>query len=149
MPTEEKKGRPISIRLRRDFEELLKLEAGRSGVSKTRMLETLAEEALKMRRYPGIVFRGPEHRRRASVAGTGMDAWEVVMVSRGREIGEVLEEHPSLTRRSISLALSYYEEHPVEIDRVLEENSRPPEYWQKLYPGLGITIHEGGEPNSG
>lgn len=53
MPTGEKKGRPISIRLRRDFEELLKLEAGRSGVSKTRMLEALAEEALKMRRYPG------------------------------------------------------------------------------------------------
>jgi hypothetical protein len=75
-----KKGRPLSIRLGRDFEELLELEAKRAGIPKTRMLERLADEALRMRRFPGIVFRGPEHRRRASVAGTGMDVWEVVML---------------------------------------------------------------------
>lgn len=148
MPTGEKKGVPISIRLRRGFEELLEMEARRSGVSKTRMLADLAEEALKMRRYPGMVFRGPEHRRRASVAGTGMDVWEVVMVSRGREPEEVIESHPSLTPRAVSLALAYYEEHPEEIDRFLEENSRPPEYWQRLYPGLGITVPKAEEPDA-
>ena len=42
-----KKGRPLSIRLGQDFEELLELEAERAGISKTRMLETLAEEALR------------------------------------------------------------------------------------------------------
>jgi hypothetical protein len=43
----------------------LELEAERAGIPKTRMLERLAEEALRMRRFPGIVFRGPEHRWRA------------------------------------------------------------------------------------
>lgn len=149
MPAREKKGVPISVRLRRDFEELLKLEAGRSGVSKTRMLADLAEEALKMRRYPGIIFRGPEHRRRASVAGTGMDVWEVIMVSRGRGPEEVMESHPSLTPRAVSLALAYYEEYPEEIDHMIEESSRPPEYWQRLYPGLGINVHNAEEPDTG
>jgi uncharacterized protein (DUF433 family) len=139
-----KKGRPLSIRLEKDFEELLELEAGRAGIPKTRMLERLAEEALRMRRFPGLVFRGPEHRRRASVAGAGMDVWEVVMIhdAEGRET--LLEAHP-LTERQLDLALAYYREHPEEVDRTLQENDRPPEYWQKLYPGLNIEVHHAQE----
>jgi uncharacterized protein (DUF433 family) len=135
-----KKGRPLSIRLGRDFEELLELEAERAGIPKTRMLERLAEEALRMRRFPGIVFRGPEHRRRAAVAGTGMDVWEVLMLhgAEGRET--LLETHP-LTERQLDVALAYHLEYPEEIDRFLEENGRPPEHWQKLYPGLNIGVH--------
>jgi uncharacterized protein (DUF433 family) len=135
-----RKGRPLSIRLGRDFEELLELEAGRAGVPKARMLETLAEEALRMRRFPGIVFRGPEHRRRASVAGTGMDVWEILMLHEAEGRERLLETHP-VTERQLDAALAYYREYPEEIDRFLEENSRPPEYWQRLYPGLNIEVH--------
>jgi uncharacterized protein (DUF433 family) len=104
------------------------------------MLERLAEEALRMRRFPGIVFRGPEHRRRASVAGTGMDVWEILMLHgvEGRET--LLGAHP-VTERQLDVALAYYREHPGEIDLFLEENSRPPEYWQELYPGLNMEVH--------
>jgi uncharacterized protein (DUF433 family) len=135
-----KKGRPLSIRLGRDFEELLELEAGRAGISKTRMLERLAEEALRMRRFPGVVFRGPEHRRRASIAGTGMDVWEIVMLHEAEGRETLLEAHP-VTGRQLDTALAYYREHPEEVDRFLEENGRQPEYWQRLYPGLNIEVH--------
>ena len=135
-----KKGRPLSIRLGRDFEELLELEAERAGIPKTRMLERLAEEALRMRRFPGIVFRGPEHRRRAAVAGTGMDVWEVVMLHGVESRETLLGAHP-VTGRQLDLALAYYREYPGEVDRFLEENNRPPEYWQKLHPGLDIEVH--------
>jgi uncharacterized protein (DUF433 family) len=135
-----KKGRPLSIRLGRDFEESLELEAERAGIPKTRMLERLAEEALRMRRFPGIVFRGPEHRRRASVAGTGMDVWEVVMLHEAEGRETLLGAHP-VTGRQLDLALAYYREYPEDIDRFLEENNRPPEYWQKLYPGLDMQGH--------
>ncbi len=135
-----KKGRPLSIRLGRDFEELLELEAGRAGISKTRMLERLAEEALRIRRFPGIVFRGPEHRRRASVVGTGMDVWEILMLHGAESRETLLETHP-VTERQLDVALAYHREHPEEIDRFLEENNRPPEYWQRLYPGLNIEVH--------
>ncbi len=135
-----KKGGPISIRLRPGFEKLLELEAGRAGVPKTRMLETLAEEALRMRRFPGLVFRGPEHRRRASVAGTGLDVWEIVMLhdAEGREA--LVRAHP-VTGRQLDLALAYYGEHAEEVDDILRENDRPPEHWQRLYPGLNIGVH--------
>jgi hypothetical protein len=135
-----KKGRPLSIRLGRDFEELLELEAGRAGISKTRMLETLAEEALRMRRFPGIVFRGPEHRRRATVAGTGMDVWEILMLHEAEGRETLLGAHP-VTQRQLDVAFAYYREYPGEVDRFLEENNRPPEYWQKLYPGLNMEVH--------
>ena len=135
-----KKGRPLSIRLGRDFEELLELEAERAGIPKTRMLETLAEEALRMRRFPGIVFRGPEHRRRASIAGTGMDVWEGLMLHEAEGRETLLGAHP-VTERQLDVALAYYREYPEEIDRFLEENNRPPEYWQKLHPGLNIDVH--------
>lgn len=110
------------------------MEAERAGIPKTRMLERLAEEALRMRRFPGTVFRGPEHRRRAAVAGTGMDVWEVLMLHEveGRET--LLGAHP-VTGRQLDVALAYYREHPGEVDRFLRENNRPPEYWNKLHPG--------------
>ncbi len=116
------------------------MEADRAGISKTRMLERLAEEALRMRRFPGIVFRGPEHRRRAAVVGTGMDVWEVLMLhgAEGRET--LLGAHP-VTGRQLDVALAYYREYPEEIDRFLKENNRPPEYWQKLHPGLNMEVH--------
>jgi uncharacterized protein (DUF433 family) len=135
-----KKGRPLSIRLGRDFEELLELEAERAGIPKTRMLERLAEEALRMRRFPGIVFRGPEHRRRAALAGTGMDVWEVLMLHQveGRET--LLGTHP-VTERQLDVALAYYREHPSEVDRFLQENNLPAEHWHKLHPGLNIEVH--------
>lgn len=135
-----RKGRPLSIRLDQDFEELLELEAGRAGIPKTRMLERLAGEALRMRRFPGIVFRGPEHRRRASVVGTGMDVWEVVMLHEAEDRETLLGAHP-VTERQLDVALAYYREYPAEIDQFLQENGRPPEYWQKLYPGLNIEVH--------
>ncbi len=116
------------------------MEAGRAGISKTQMLERLAEEALRMRRFPGMVFRGPENRRRASVVGTGMDVWEVSMLHEAEGRETLLEAHP-ITERQLDIALAYYREYPEEIDRFLEENDRPPEYWQKLYPGLNIEVY--------
>ncbi len=88
-----------------------------------------------MRRFPGIVFRGPEHRRRASVVGTGMDVWEVLMLREAEGRERLLGAHP-VTERQLEVALAYHREYPGEIDRFLEENGRPPEYWQKLYPRL-------------
>lgn len=133
------KGRPLSIRLRPDFEELLEREANRAGLPKTRMLERLAEEAMRMGRFPGLVFRGPEHRRRAAVAGTGLDVWELVMLHQAEGKEAVLAAHP-VTGRQIDLALAYHREHPADVNRFLEENARPPEYWRQLYPGLDVEV---------
>jgi hypothetical protein len=46
-----------------------------------------------------------------------------------------------VTERQLDVALAYYREYPAEVDLFLQENNRPPEYWQKLYPGLNIEVH--------
>ncbi len=132
------KGRPFTIRLRRDFEELLEMEAWRSRRPKAQVLENLADEALRMRRFPGIGFMGPESDRRAYLLGTGLEVWEIVGLYRdygeeGREL--MLEAHP-IDERQLQLVLAYYREYPGEIDWHVRENDRSPEEWHRMYPGV-------------
>ncbi len=126
------------MRLRPDVERRLEEEARRARRPKTVMLEALADEGLRMRRFPGIGFRGAEHDRRAWVMGTGLEVWEVVELHQdygeeGRDL--LLEAHP-LTERQLWVALAYRGEYPEEIDRRVRENARTPEEWHEIYPGL-------------
>ena len=91
------KGRPFTVRLKPEVERRLEEEAKRARRPKTVMLEALADEALRMRRFPGIGFVGPEHDRRAYLSGTGLEVWEVVEIYRdygeeGRRL--MLGAHP-------------------------------------------------------
>ena len=132
------KGRPFTVRLRPEVERRLEEEARRAGRPKAVMLEALADEAMRMRRFPGIGFMGPEHDRRAYLSGTGLEVWEVVELHRdygeeGRDL--LLEAHP-LTERQLRVAQAYHREYPEEIDRHVRENARTPEEWHEIYPGL-------------
>jgi hypothetical protein len=100
-----------------------------------------ADEAARTERHPGIAFRGTEGSRRAWVPGTGLDVWEIVAgcEEMGRE--RVLEES-NIPEDHLDTALAYYEAHPDEIDQKIEENNRPPEYWQERYPNLNIQSIE-------
>ena len=132
------KGRPFTMRLRRDFEELLEMEARRSRRPKAQVLEDLADEALRMRRFPGIGFMGPEGDRRAYLLGTGLEVWEIVELFRdygeqGRKL--MLEAHP-IDEWQLEVVLAYYREYPEEIERHVRENDRTPEEWHRMYPGV-------------
>ena len=72
------KAKPFTIRLSEEVEGWLERENRRTRLPKSAMLEILAEESIRTRRFPGIGFRGPEHARRAWVIGTGLDVWELV-----------------------------------------------------------------------
>jgi uncharacterized protein (DUF433 family) len=104
-------------------------------------LREVAEEAAKTRRFPGIAFRGEEHDRRAWVIGTGLDVWELVEMYQVEGLERVLKEHP-IDERQLEAALSYWREHPEEIDPAIEETGRPLEYWRERYPDLDIQVHE-------
>jgi uncharacterized protein (DUF433 family) len=71
--------------------------------------------------------------RRASIAGTGLDVWEVIATFKSvGEDGERLEDsYGWLSDRQLSAALAYYGLYPEEIDARIEEE----EYWtpEKLY----------------
>ncbi len=132
------KGRPFTVRLRPEVERRLEEEARRARWPKAAMLEALADEALRMRRFPGIGFMGPEHDRRAYLLGTGLEVWEIVELyqdygEKGRKL--MLEAHP-ITERQLEIALAYHREYPEEIDWHIRENDRTPEEWHRMYPGV-------------
>lgn len=129
------KSKPFTIRLSREVEGWLEREKARTKLPKGALLETLAEESIHTRRFPGIVFRGAEHSRRAWVIGTGLDVWEVVELYRGKGRARVLAEH-NISERQLDLALSYHEAYPKEIDAALEENARSEGEWHRLSPSV-------------
>jgi len=75
-----------------------------------------------MRRAPGIVFGDGPSGRRAVVAGTGLDVWEIVATWRAgaEDFGQLRGNYGWLTEPQLRAALAYYELYPQEIDARLE-----------------------------
>ncbi len=132
------KSKPFTMRLTEETDAWVEHEARRTKRSKGAVVEALAEEAARMRRFPGIAFRGPEHDRRAWLLGTALDIWQVIEAYQDMGLKRMLDEG-DLSEGKIRLALAYYEAYPKEIEEAVAENRRPLEYWQHLYPGLNIT----------
>ncbi len=129
------KSKPFTIKLSDEVGSWLERENRRTKLPKSALLEILAEESIRTRRFPGIGFRGPEHSRRAWVIGTGLDVWELVDLYEGKGRERLISEH-NVSERQLDLALSYYETYPREIDEALEENARAPEEWHEVSPSV-------------
>jgi hypothetical protein len=127
---------PFSIRLGEAADLLVTDEARRSGRSRSSVVEELAEEAAKMRLFPGIGFRGSP--RRAWVIGTGLDVWEVIdlLDSYDDDVATLHEHLPLVTEAHVRLARSYSERFAGEIHGFLEANRRPLSELRALYPFL-------------
>jgi hypothetical protein len=108
--------------------------AARDGVTATALLDQLIIEGTDQMDYPGIVFRGPAHDRRAALAA-GPDVWEIVARLQELDGSEeqrisILVAESDLHPRLIRIALDYAAEHPDEIreridrNRVMAERSR-------------------------
>jgi len=132
------KTQPFSVRLGPAANVLVTEEARRVGRSRSAVVEELAEEAAKMRLFPGIGYRGRP--RRAWVIGSGLDVWEIVDLIRSYEgNAETLRKsHPLVGDRHLRLARAYAERFPEEIEGHLEANRRPLEELRALYPFLEI-----------
>jgi hypothetical protein len=127
------------MRISKRMEELVEREARRTGRSKGAVVEALADEALRMRLFPGIAFRGTDWERRAWMIGTAFDAWQVVEAY--HDIGSVrrMVEHGAASERQIRLALAYYKQFPDEIDEAIAQNRRPLEQLEREFPFIGVS----------
>jgi uncharacterized protein (DUF433 family) len=134
-PAAEHKGRPFTVRLSPGIERWIVQEASHSKRARSTVLEGLLDEAIRVRRFPGIAFRGPAHDRRAWVVGTALDVWEVIE-ARQRMGDERLLAEGDLLEHQIRLALSYYRQYPAEIDQAIAENRRDEGEWHALYPAV-------------
>jgi uncharacterized protein (DUF433 family) len=136
------KSAPFSMRLSAEFDLLIVDEAHRTKRSKGAIVEALAEEAMHMRLFPGIAFKGTDWDRRAWIIGTGFDVWQVIDVYRDFESVEHMAASFSLEARHIELALAYYERFPQEIDVAIASNRRPLSELRAEYPFIAVRGDE-------
>jgi hypothetical protein len=104
----------------------LATRAAREGMTATALLDLLIVEGIDQLDYPGIIFRGPAHDRRATLAA-GPDVWEVIARLQQLDGSEeqrisLLSAESDLHPRLIRVALDYAAEHPAEIRERIERN---------------------------
>jgi uncharacterized protein (DUF433 family) len=97
----------------------------------------LLDEAIRMRRAPGILFVDGATGRRAVIAGTNLDVWDVAATwsATGRNFEELKQNYPWLSEVQLRAALGYYQLYPDEIDaRIEREEAWTPERVRREYP---------------
>jgi len=129
--------RTRGIRVTEELDHEVALEAENRGTTWSAMSQQLLGEALKMRRAPGVVFVDGPAGRRAVVAGTGLDVWEVAATWKrcDGDYEKLRREYDWLTEPQLRAALAYYKLYPSEIDTRLErERSWTPERVRRELP---------------
>lgn len=123
-------------------EETIKEIEGLARASKkdfTAVANELLEEAIRVHRCPGIVFTEGVSGKRARIAGTGIEVWEVVATYRsvGEDFERLSKSYHWLTVQQLKSALGYYRVYTAEIDAIIADSEAlTPEEIRKRYPFL-------------
>ena len=130
------KSEPFTTRISEQTEKWIEAQAEKTGRPRDAILQSLAEEAARTRRFPGIGFRGPANARRAWLLGTALDVWQCIDLY--QDVGSVgaLVNDWHVSETQVRLALAYFEEYPEEIGLHIARKRMPPEYWHALYPDV-------------
>jgi uncharacterized protein (DUF433 family) len=96
------------------------------GQDFSNVTKDLLQEAIKMRRCPGILFAEGASGKRARVAGTGIEVWEMIATYKSvkLDIKRLKIAYHWLSQEQLRAALGYYRAYPAEIDRLIEQNER-------------------------
>ena len=126
-----------SLRLPQETLQEIERMAQELGKDFSAVTKDLLEEAIKMRRCPGIVFAEGTSGRRARVAGSGIEVWEIVAAyqSLKKDAGRLKKTYHWLSPEQLRAALAFYSAYSEEIDRQIEKNQRwSQEEIRKRYP---------------
>ena len=95
-----------------------------SGKDFSALANELLEEALKMKRCPGIIFTEGTTGRRARIAGTGIEVWEVIATYTGvgEDFSRLQKAYHWLTKQQLRAAIGYYKAYKDEVDRLIKQN---------------------------
>ena len=128
-----------SLRIPDNIARAISETAEASGRDFSTVANELIAEAVKMRRCPGILFADGPSGRRARIAGTGLDVWEVVATHKSleRDVERLTRAYHWLSEPQLRAALGYYAAYSEEIDRQVARN----DVWTKerlaeRYPSL-------------
>ena len=115
-----------SLRIPKDIVDEIEEIARLSDKDFATVAKEMLEEAIKSTRCPGIVFTEGTRGRRARVAGSGIEVWEVIAayMSVDRNFKRLAKALHWLTEQQLKSALGYYKLYPEEIDGLLAENDK-------------------------
>lgn len=111
----------VSVRIKEEIYKEIKKLIEESGKDFSTITNELLEEVVKMRRCPGIIFADGVTGRRARVAGTGIEVWEIIAdyKSMDENFNDLREAYNWLSENQLKAALGYYKTYPDEIDRLI------------------------------
>ncbi|MBU0735471.1 MAG: DUF433 domain-containing protein [Proteobacteria bacterium] len=128
-----------SMRIPKEMVEGIQGIARQSGKDFSTATKELLEEAIKMHRCPGIVFSEGVCGRRARIAGTGIEVWEIIAnyKSVGEDFARLRKALHWLSELQLRAALGYYRAYPREIDDLIAQNEGwTPERIYERFPFL-------------
>ena len=99
----------------------------------------LLDEAVRMQRCPGIIFSEGTTGRRARIADTGIEVWEVIAAykSVGEHFDSLRQAYHWLTEHQLMAAVGYYSLYPEDIDNLIKHNEKiTKKHAHKKYPFL-------------
>jgi uncharacterized protein (DUF433 family) len=134
MPTIQK-----SIRIQEKTLKEIEQISRDSGKEFSAVANELLEEAVRMKRCPGIIFTEGTTGRRARIAGTGIEVWEVIATYKGvaKDFNRLSQAYHWLTEQQLRAAVGYYMVYKEEIDRLFKQNEGlTKEHMHKRYPFL-------------
>lgn len=132
-----------TLRLRPKLRAEIERIAKRARRSFSEVAQDMLEEAVRMRRCPGIYFSDEPSGRTAKVSGTGLGVWEVIrdykaVKGNERRLRTIL---PHLSTAGLKSALMYYAGYQDEIDAIIEDDaSLTFEEVERRYPGLARRV---------
>jgi len=98
----------------------------------------LSEESKKLRRVPGIVFADGPIGRRARIAGTGIEVFEIIDTYRavGEDRVRLAEHFDWLRPEQLAAALAYAQAFPEEIELQLRQEEALERSYRRAQPAL-------------
>jgi uncharacterized protein (DUF433 family) len=133
-----------SLRVPEPLENEIKRELARRGVREwSAGVLQLIDEAVRVSRAPGIVFVDAWDGRRAALAFSGLEIWEIIAFwkERGENWEVFRKEFEELSEQQLRAAVNYYKLYPAEIDaRLAKEEYWTPERLAAEYPFMRTRV---------
>ena len=113
-----------SLRLPKATAQEIERMAQETGRDFSAVTKDLLAESIKTRRCSGVVFADGVSGRRAKVAGSGLDVWEVVATYKSveKDFKRLEMAYHWLTQQQLRSALGYYFSYKKEIDELIDRN---------------------------
>lgn len=111
--------RQFSVRVATPTFDELERRACESGESRNALVERYIAEGVRTDEHPGISFRDGALGRRAALAGTRLDVWQVIETLRnsGNSVEETAE-YLALAESKVRAAVHYYAAYREEVDDI-------------------------------